>query len=56
VEFINAEKMYKDMNDELLDEMPTLYDSRIAFMLNGLRALFNSENKFHGETAKVSVW
>uniref|UniRef100_V5H1R4 Myc box-dependent-interacting protein n=2 Tax=Anoplophora glabripennis TaxID=217634 RepID=V5H1R4_ANOGL len=48
-----AKRTYEIMNSELHDELPALYDSRILFLVTNLQSLFNAENVFHGECAKV---
>uniref|UniRef100_A0A914XN77 Uncharacterized protein n=1 Tax=Plectus sambesii TaxID=2011161 RepID=A0A914XN77_9BILA len=53
-ELFQAEKMYKDLNDELLDELPAFYDSRITFLVENLQALFNSESVFHSDASKLN--
>ncbi|KAG8181176.1 hypothetical protein JTE90_010948 [Oedothorax gibbosus] len=49
-----ARKLYEVINNELHDELPALYDSRISFLATNLQTMFVSENQFHSETAKVS--
>lgn len=48
-----AKRTYEILNSELHDELPALYDSRILFLVTNLQSLFNAENVFHGECAKV---
>ncbi|KAJ8956551.1 hypothetical protein NQ318_019275 [Aromia moschata] len=48
-----AKRTYEILNSELHDELPALYDSRILFLVTNLQSLFNSENVFHSESAKV---
>ncbi|CAH1173644.1 unnamed protein product [Phaedon cochleariae] len=48
-----AKRTYEILNSELHDELPALYDSRVLFLVTNLQSLFNSENTFHSETAKV---
>lgn len=49
-----ARKMYEDLNVELRDELPALFDSRITFYVNTMQSVFNLEQTFHSETAKLS--
>ncbi|XP_017780140.1 PREDICTED: myc box-dependent-interacting protein 1 isoform X1 [Nicrophorus vespilloides] len=48
-----AKRTYEVLNSELHDEIPALYDSRILFLVTNLQTLFNTEQIFHAETAKV---
>lgn len=48
-----AKRTYEMLNSELHDELPALYDSRILFLVTNLQSLFNAENVFHSEAAKV---
>ncbi|XP_028130980.1 myc box-dependent-interacting protein 1 isoform X2 [Diabrotica virgifera virgifera] len=48
-----AKRTYEMLNSELHDELPALYDSRILFLVTNLQSLFNAENTFHIESAKV---
>lgn len=38
---------------ELHEELPSLYNSRIVFLVSAMSTLFASENIFHAETSKV---
>lgn len=49
-----AQKMYDDLNRELLDELPALYDSRITFYVASMQAVANLQQTFHSETAKLA--
>lgn len=48
-----AKRLYEVLNKELHDELPALYDSRIAFLVSNLQSLFSAEAAFHGECTKV---
>ncbi|GFY50226.1 myc box-dependent-interacting protein 1 [Trichonephila inaurata madagascariensis] len=48
-----ARKLYEVINNELHDELPALYDSRISFLVTNLQTMFTSENQFHHENAKL---
>lgn len=48
-----AKRTYEILNSELHDELPALYDSRVLFIVTSLQSLFNAENVFHSESAKV---
>lgn len=51
-----AKRTYEVLNSELHDELPALYDSRILFLVTNLQTLFNAEQVFHSETAKVNKY
>lgn len=48
-----ARKLYEVINNELHDELPALYDSRISFLVTNLQTMFTSESQFHGENSKI---
>ncbi|KFM78626.1 hypothetical protein X975_05086, partial [Stegodyphus mimosarum] len=48
-----ARKLYEVINNELHDELPALYDSRISFLVTNLQTMFTSETQFHNENAKI---
>lgn len=48
-----ARRTYEQLNTELHDELPALYESRILFLVTNLQTLFATEQVFHNETAKV---
>ncbi|XP_012268918.1 amphiphysin isoform X2 [Athalia rosae] len=48
-----AKRTYEQLNSELHDELPALYDSRVLFLVTNLQTLFAAEQVFHAETAKV---
>ncbi|GFW13568.1 amphiphysin [Trichonephila clavipes] len=48
-----ARKLYEVINNELHDELPALYDSRISFLVTNLQTMFTSESQFHHENAKL---
>lgn len=48
-----ARKLYEVINNELHDELPALYDSRISFLVTNLQTMFTSETQFHNENAKL---
>jgi len=49
----DARKLYEVINNELHDELPALYDSRISFLVTNLQTMFTSETQFHNENAKL---
>ncbi|TMW45299.1 hypothetical protein DOY81_009623, partial [Sarcophaga bullata] len=48
-----ARRTYEQLNTELHDELPALYESRILFLVTNLQTLFATEQVFHNETAKI---
>ena len=48
-----ARRTYEQLNSELHDELPALYDSRVLFLVTNLQTLFAAEQVFHTESAKV---
>jgi amphiphysin len=48
-----AKRTYEQLNSELHDELPALYDSRVLFLVTNLQTLFAAEQVFHAETSKV---
>lgn len=51
-----AKRTYEQLNSELHDELPALYDSRVLFLVTNLQTLFAAEQVFHAESAKVGIW
>uniref|UniRef100_A0A131XES1 Putative amphiphysin n=1 Tax=Hyalomma excavatum TaxID=257692 RepID=A0A131XES1_9ACAR len=52
-ELEEAKQMYEVINNELHEELPTLYESRIPFLVSNLQTFFTAESTFHAENAKV---
>lgn len=50
-----AKRTYEQLNSELHDELPALYDSRVLFLVTNLQTLFAAEQVFHAESAKVGI-
>ncbi|XP_076366758.1 myc box-dependent-interacting protein 1-like isoform X2 [Tachypleus tridentatus] len=48
-----AKRSYEVLNRELHDDLPSLYDSRIPFLVTNLQSFFAAEAVFHGECTKV---
>ncbi|TKR77117.1 hypothetical protein L596_018146 [Steinernema carpocapsae] len=49
-----AEKMYKEINRELLDQLPAVYDSRITFFVSTLQSLFNAQSLHQTESSRLN--
>uniref|UniRef100_A0A8R1HHD0 Endophilin-A n=1 Tax=Caenorhabditis japonica TaxID=281687 RepID=A0A8R1HHD0_CAEJA len=47
-----AEQMYTEMNNELLEILPAVYDSRITFFVDTLQTLFNGNSIYQTDAAK----
>lgn len=52
-ELEEAKQMYEVINNELHEELPTLYESRIPFLVSNLQTFFTAESTFHVENSKV---
>nr|XP_054750263.1 myc box-dependent-interacting protein 1-like [Lytechinus pictus] len=48
-----ARKMYEELNSDLHEELPTLYDSRIPFYANTFQLLSAAESTFYDEVGKA---
>uniref|UniRef100_A0A3B4D5Z9 Amphiphysin n=1 Tax=Pygocentrus nattereri TaxID=42514 RepID=A0A3B4D5Z9_PYGNA len=44
-----AQKVFDDLNVDLQDELPTLWDSRVGFYVNTFKSVSSLEAKFHRE-------
>ncbi|CAB3406254.1 unnamed protein product [Caenorhabditis bovis] len=51
-ELQSAEAMYQEINNELLEILPALYDSRITFFVDTLQTLFNANSIYQTEASK----
>ncbi|XP_052804232.1 bridging integrator 2-like isoform X2 [Mya arenaria] len=49
-----AQKIYDDLNNELHQELPEFYDSRVRFYGSLFESLFTAENVFQSESGKGS--
>ncbi|KAK2857188.1 hypothetical protein Q5P01_005923 [Channa striata] len=49
-----AQKIYEELNVELQDELPVLWDSRVGIYVNTFQSLAGQQEKFHGEMSKLS--
>lgn len=52
VELQSAEQMYTEMNNELLEILPAVYDSRITFFVDTLQSLFNANSVYQTDASK----
>ncbi|KAK6752744.1 hypothetical protein RB195_003883 [Necator americanus] len=53
-ELQQAETLYKEINNELLESLPAAYDNRITFYVNMLQTLFNSHSVYQTECSKLN--
>ncbi|XP_077997051.1 myc box-dependent-interacting protein 1-like [Glandiceps talaboti] len=51
--YVDAKRLYDELNNELLEELPSLYDRRIPLYANTFQITFAAESTFHGELSKV---
>ncbi|EGT36160.1 hypothetical protein CAEBREN_24842 [Caenorhabditis brenneri] len=47
-----AEQLYTEMNNELLEILPAVYDSRITFFVDTLQSLFNANSVYQTDASK----
>ncbi|KAI1889274.1 hypothetical protein AGOR_G00177450 [Albula goreensis] len=50
-EFNKAQKVFDELNIDLQEELPSLWDSRVGFYVNTFKNVTNLESKFHREIA-----
>uniref|UniRef100_A0A7N6FEL3 Myc box-dependent-interacting protein 1 n=1 Tax=Anabas testudineus TaxID=64144 RepID=A0A7N6FEL3_ANATE len=48
-----AQKIFEELNVELQDELPVLWDSRVGVYVNTFQSLAGHQEKFHKEMSKV---
>ncbi|KAM8873062.1 myc box-dependent-interacting protein 1b isoform 5-T5 [Synchiropus picturatus] len=49
-----AQRIFEELNVELQDELPGLFDSRVGVYVNTFQSLANHQEKFHREMSKLS--
>ncbi|XP_032362684.1 myc box-dependent-interacting protein 1b isoform X2 [Etheostoma spectabile] len=49
-----AQKIFEELNVELQDELPALFDNRVAVYVTAFQSLAGHQEKFHGEMSKLS--
>ncbi|XP_075870624.1 myc box-dependent-interacting protein 1b isoform X3 [Nelusetta ayraudi] len=49
-----AQKIFEELNVELQDELPTLFDNRVGIYVTAFQGLANHQEKFHKEIGKLS--
>ncbi|KAK7877682.1 hypothetical protein WMY93_031601 [Mugilogobius chulae] len=49
-----AQKIFEELNVELQDELPVLFDSRVGVYVNTFQSMAKQQEKFHREMSKLS--
>ncbi|XP_029986401.1 myc box-dependent-interacting protein 1-like [Sphaeramia orbicularis] len=49
-----AQRIFEELNVELQDELPVLWDNRVCVYVNTFQSLANLQEKFHKEMSKLS--
>ncbi|XP_041637591.1 myc box-dependent-interacting protein 1b isoform X2 [Cheilinus undulatus] len=49
-----AQRIFEELNVELQDELPSLFDNRVGVYVNTFQSLANHQEKFHREMGKLS--
>nr|XP_008510637.1 PREDICTED: myc box-dependent-interacting protein 1-like [Equus przewalskii] len=52
-ELIKAQKVFEEMNVDLQEELPSLWNSRVGFYVNTFQSIAGLEENFHKEMSKV---
>ncbi|XP_062861824.1 myc box-dependent-interacting protein 1 [Trichomycterus rosablanca] len=53
-EFERAQKVFEEINIDLQEELPSLWNSRVGFYVNTFQSVAGLEEKFHREKGKLS--
>ncbi|XP_036851894.2 myc box-dependent-interacting protein 1 isoform X24 [Manis javanica] len=53
-ELIKAQKVFEEMNVDLQEELPSLWNSRVGFYVNTFQSIAGLEENFHKEMSKLS--
>ncbi|KAK3568988.1 hypothetical protein QTP86_021598 [Hemibagrus guttatus] len=53
-ELERAQKVFEDINIDLQEELPSLWNSRVGFYVNTFQSVAGLEEKFHREVGKLS--
>ncbi|XP_029282575.1 myc box-dependent-interacting protein 1b, partial [Cottoperca gobio] len=49
-----AQKIFEELNVDLQDELPSLWDNRVGVYVNTFQGLAGHQEKFHGEMSKLN--
>uniref|UniRef100_A0A4W3JDT7 Myc box-dependent-interacting protein 1 n=1 Tax=Callorhinchus milii TaxID=7868 RepID=A0A4W3JDT7_CALMI len=52
-EFLKAQKVFEEINIDLQEELPSLWNSRVGFYVNTFQSIAGLEENFHKEMGKV---
>ncbi|XP_076871370.1 myc box-dependent-interacting protein 1b isoform X2 [Brachyhypopomus gauderio] len=53
-ELARAQKVFEEINSDLQDELPSLWDSRVGFYVTTFQSIAGLEEKFHREIGKLN--
>ncbi|XP_051704746.1 myc box-dependent-interacting protein 1 isoform X8 [Oryctolagus cuniculus] len=53
-ELIKAQKVFEEMNVDLQEELPSLWNSRVGFYVNTFQSIAGLEENFHKEMSKLN--
>uniref|UniRef100_A0A8C7CE32 Myc box-dependent-interacting protein 1 n=1 Tax=Oncorhynchus kisutch TaxID=8019 RepID=A0A8C7CE32_ONCKI len=51
-----AQKVFEEINEDLQEELPSLWNSRVGFYVSTFQSMAGFEEKFHKEMGKVSLF
>uniref|UniRef100_A0A8C0HIJ0 Bridging integrator 1 n=1 Tax=Chelonoidis abingdonii TaxID=106734 RepID=A0A8C0HIJ0_CHEAB len=54
-ELVKAQKVFEEMNLDLQEELPSLWNSRVGFYVNTFQSIAGLEENFHKEMSKVRI-
>uniref|UniRef100_A0A8C4YDA2 Bridging integrator 1 n=1 Tax=Gopherus evgoodei TaxID=1825980 RepID=A0A8C4YDA2_9SAUR len=54
-ELVKAQKVFEEMNLDLQEELPSLWNSRVGFYVNTFQSIAGLEENFHKEMSKVRL-
>uniref|UniRef100_A0A674MIL5 Myc box-dependent-interacting protein 1 n=1 Tax=Takifugu rubripes TaxID=31033 RepID=A0A674MIL5_TAKRU len=55
-ELERAQKVFEEINIDLQEELPSLWNSRVGFYVSTFQSLSGFEEKFHKEISRVRLW
>ncbi|KAL8183105.1 UNVERIFIED_CONTAM: Myc box-dependent-interacting protein 1 [Gekko kuhli] len=53
-ELVKAQKVFEEMNIDLQEELPSLWNSRVGFYVNTFQSIAGLEENFHKEMSKLN--
>ncbi|XP_067890959.1 myc box-dependent-interacting protein 1 isoform X5 [Heterodontus francisci] len=54
-EFLKAQKVFEEINIDLQEELPSLWNSRVGFYVNTFQSIAGLEETFHKEMSKLNL-